>query len=154
MFTVPTRLAKDRQTAYTFLRVMNMKGVLLYNISAEKLKKIRVILLRLGLQGRVVTAVEFSLPVGQLAGLEGLSPAESAQEGAEETFREEMMVMCGLPSTVFSAFLNALRQNRCPVALKAVLTQTNAGWSSVRLHRELAAEHEAIKQAAKSVHGK
>ena len=121
-----------------------MKGVLLYNISADKLKKIRVILLRLGLQGRVVTAEEFALPVGQLAGL----------GAAEEPFREEMLVMCDLPSAVFSAFLNALRQNRCTVALKAVLTQTNAGWSSARLHRELAAEHEAMRNAAKSVHSK
>ena len=133
---------------------MHMKGVLLYNISADKLKKIRVILLRLGLQGRVITPEEFSLPVGHLAGIEGLSSAEAALEAAEETFREEMLVMCDLPSPVFSAFLNALRQNRCPVALKAVLTEINAGWSSVRLHRELAAEHEAMKQAAKSVHVK
>ena len=126
---------------------MHMKGVLLYNISADKLKKIRVILLRLGLQGRVVTKAEFSLPVGQLAGIEGLSPAEKAQEAAEETFREEMLVMCDLPSPVFSAFLNALRQNRCPVALKAVLTETNARWSSVELHRELRREHEALQKA-------
>lgn len=131
---------------------MHMKGVLLYNISADKLKKIRVILLRLGLQGRVVTEEEFALPVGQLTGVEGLSPAETSQEGSEESFREEMLVMCDLPSPVFSAFLNALRQNRCPVALKAVLTETNAGWSSARLHRELAAEHEAMQKAAKSVH--
>ena len=97
---------------------------------------------------------EFALPVGHLAGIEGLSPAEKAQEGSEETFREEMLVMCDLPSAVFSAFLTALRQNRCTVALKAVLTQTNAGWSSQRLHRELAAEHEAMRNAAKSVHSK
>jgi hypothetical protein len=133
---------------------MKMKGVLLYNISADKLKKIRVILLRLGLHGRVVTPEEFMLPVGQLAGIEGLSPAETAQEDAGEVFREEMLVMCDLPSAVFSAFLNALPQNRCTVALKAVLTQTNAGWSSQRLHRELAAEHEAMRNAAKSVHNK
>ena len=87
---------------------MKMKGVLLYNISADKLKKIRVILLRLGLQGRVVTPEEFMLPVGQLAGIEGLSPAETAQEDAGEAFREEMLVMCDLPSAVFSAFLTAL----------------------------------------------
>ena len=133
---------------------MNMKGVLLYNISADKLKKIRVILLRLGLQGRVVTAEEFALPVGQLAGLEDFSPAETAQADAGEAFREEMLVMCDLPSPLFSAFLNALRQNRCTVALKAVLTESNAGWSSERLHRELAAEHEAMRNAAKSVHSK
>ena len=128
-----------------------MKGVLLYNISADKLKKIRVILLRLGLRAREVSPAEFDRPIGALAGLEGFEPAETA---AGDPFAGEMLVMCGLSSPQFSAFLNALRQNRCPVALKAVLTETNAGWSSVRLHRELAAEHEAMKQAAKSVHGK
>ena len=124
-----------------------MKGVLLYNISADKLKKIRVILLRLGLQGRVVTAEEFALPVGQLAGLEDFSPAETAQADAGEAFREEMLVMCGLSSAQFSGFLNALRQNRCGVALKAVLTETNAAWSSVQLQRELRREHEALQKA-------
>ena len=41
------------------------------------------------------------------------------------------------------------------MALKAVLTETNAAWSSRRLYRELQAEHEALskvrpKYAAKS----
>ena len=139
---------------------MNMKSVLLYNINADKLRKIRVILLKLGLQARVVQEEEFSMPVGTLAGIEELSPAEGSQEAAGEPFRDEMLVMCALPTPVFSAFLNALRQNRCTVPLKAVLTETNAAWSSLRLHRELAAEHEAMKSAAakdaakKSVHGK
>lgn len=154
MFTKVTRLAKIRQKEYTFSRVMNMKGVLLYNISGEKLRKIRVILIRLGLQGKIVSEEEFALPMGQLAGIEDVSPAQALQEDAGETFREEMIVMCSLPSAQFSAFLNALRQNRCTVALKAVLTETNAGWSSLRLHRELAAEHEAMKKTAKSVHSK
>lgn len=125
---------------------MNMKGVLLYNLSREKLSKIRVILLRLGLQCRVVLPEEYALPVGILAGLEELSPAETVQEADDETFRGEMLVMCGLPSAQFSAFLNALRQNRCTVPLKAVLTETNAAWSSLRLHRELQLEHEALQK--------
>ncbi len=125
---------------------MKMKGVLLYNLSREKLSKIRVILLRLGLPARLVRPEEYALPVGALAELEDLSPAEAGQEADGEAFREEMLVMCGLSSAQFSAFLNALRQNRCTVPLKAVLTETNAAWSSLRLHRELQLEHEALQK--------
>ena len=65
-----------------------------------------------------------------------------------EGFEIERKYLISMPDADY------LRQNRCTVALKAVLTQTNAGWSSQRLHRELAAEHEAMRNAAKSVHSK
>ncbi len=129
---------------------MKMKGVLLYNLSAEKLRKIRFLLFKLGLEGRAVAPEEYSLPVGSLAGIDGPSPAPEAAEEPQEGFTEEMLVMCGLSSPQFSAFLNALRQNRCTVALKAVLTETNARWSSVELHRELRREHEALQKARPS----
>lgn len=121
-----------------------MAQVLLYNINrAEKLAKIRFILLKLGLSGKVVSPDEYRHPLGYLAGLDGF---EAAGCEAEDAFSEEMLVMCGLSSPQFSAFLNALRQNRCTVALKAMLTETNAAWNSYRLHRELAAEHEALQK--------
>ena len=120
-----------------------MTGVLLYNIGREKLPKIKFILFKLGLNAREVSPAEFGLPIGALAGLKGYVSAETE---SPESFSREMLVMCGLSSAQFSAFLGALRQNRCTVALKAVLTETNAHWDSVRLHRELAAEHEALQK--------
>ena len=120
-----------------------MTGVLLYNIRAEKLAKIKFISFKLGLSVKEVSPVDFSQPVGSLAGLTGFAP--TGESGAEP-FGEEMLVMCGLSSPQFSAFLNALRQSRCTVALKAVLTETNAAWDSLRLQRELAAEHEALQK--------
>ncbi len=134
---------------------MNMKGVLLYNIPKEKLRKIRFLLVKLGLEGREVAPEEQTLPVGVLAGVSLPSPAPEPSE-EEERFTGEMLVLCGLSSPQFSAFLSALRQNRCPVALKAVLTETNAAWSSMKLHRELLAERAALERARgeseKSVH--
>ena len=124
-----------------------MKGVLLYNLSKEKLTRLRFLLFKLGLEGRVVAPEEYGLPVGALAGLDGLSPVPEASEAPQEDFSEEMLVMCGLSSAQFSGFLNALRQNRCGVSLKAMLTETNALWSSVELHRELRREHEALQKA-------
>ena len=127
--------------------VMQMKGVLLYNLPKEKLGKIRFLLFKLGLEARAVAPEEYALPVGSLAGIDGLSPAPESAGEAQERFSEEMLLMCGLDSAQFSGFLNALRQNRCGVALKAVLTETNAAWSSVRLNRELRREHEALQKA-------
>ena len=121
-----------------------MTGVLLYNIGREKLPKIRFNLFKLGLRAREVSPAEFDRPIGALAGLEGF---EAAEADGGDPFAGEMLVMCGLSSPQFSAFLNALRQNRCTVALKAVLTETNAGWTSTRLHRELEAEHAALQKA-------
>ena len=120
-----------------------MTGVLLFNIGKEKLPKIKFILFKLGLSAREVFPAEFGHPIGYLAGLEGFSASEAVPG---ESFSREMLVMCGLSSVQFSAFLNALRQNRCAVALKAVLTETNAAWDSLRLQRELAAEHEALQK--------
>ena len=120
-----------------------MTGVLLFNIGKEKLPKIKFILFKLGLAAREVSPAEFGHSIGYLAGLEGFAAAEAAPG---ESFSREMLVMCGLSSPQFSAFLNALRQSRCTVALKAVLTETNAAWDSLRLQRELAAEHEALQQ--------
>ena len=135
---------------------MKMAKALLYNLSGkDKLTKIRFLLFKLGLEGREVSPDEFGLPIGKLAGLEGF---ESDAPEAGEDFTEEMLVMCGLSSPQFNALLAGLRQNRTTVALKAVLTETNAAWSSRRLHRELAAEHAAMqnlrpKDAAKhSIH--
>lgn len=120
-----------------------MTGVLLYNLDREKLLKIKFILFKLGLAGREVSPAEYGHPLGYLAGLPGFAPAESE---AQERIPGEMLVLCGLSSPQFSALLNALRQNRCMVSLKAVLTETNASWDSIRLNRELAAEHAALQQ--------
>ena len=134
-----------------------MTNVLLYNIGRDKLKKIQFILFKLGLRGREVSPAEYARPIGDLAGLEGFDTAET---DAGEPFAGEMLVLCGLSTAQFGAFLNALRQNRCTVALKAVLTETNAVWDSRRLHRELSAEHEALQKVKpkdaekKSAHSK
>lgn len=132
---------------------MKMKGVLLYNIPKDKLKRIRVLLVRMGLEGRTVKPEEYSLPVGALAGQ--TEPAAPLVPEAEALgFTDEMLVLCGLSSPQLSAFLDALRQNRCGVALKAVLTETNAAWSSLALHRELLAERAALEKARGGAGGK
>ena len=116
-----------------------MAGALLYNVKdAARLQKIRFALFKLGISGRTVAPEEFSHPVGYLCGLEGFSAAE---EPAADSFSDEMLVLCGLTG----AQLDALRRSRVLIPLKAVVTEDNAAWSSIKLHDELFREHEAMK---------
>ena len=125
-----------------------MAMVLLYNLrDTDKRMKLKLCLYRLGLKCLDVAPEDFGHPLGYLLGLNGYGPS-----GAGEGFEDEMLVMHGLSQAQFSALLDALRQQRVPVALKAVVTETNAAWSSSRLHRELAAEHAAMRAKMGSVH--
>lgn len=56
-----------------------------------------------------------------------------------------MLVLCGLSGPQLDALLSSLRRSRVVVALKAVVTEDNAAWSSLQLHDELCQEHEAMK---------
>ena len=119
-----------------------MATVLLYNIRDEK-KRLGILILlhRLGLRLREVAPEEQGQPLGLLLGLAGYAPGEDG-----ERFTDEMLVMHALSRAQFTALLDGLRRGKTPVALKAVVTEHNVAWSSSRLHRELAAEHEAIQK--------
>ena len=127
-----------------------MATVLLYNLSdQDKTMKIKAQLYRLGITGREVDAADFGLPVGALLSLPGFGDAERVPG---EAFREEMLVMHDLSPVQFSGLLEGLRAVGATVALKAMVTQTNALWDSYRLHRELSAEHAAMSRMKQSVH--
>jgi hypothetical protein len=127
-----------------------MATVLLYNFTdPARRRAVKLCLHRLGIACREVAPEEQGSPLGLLLGLTGYEPAE-----APVPFSGEMLVMHALSREQFSGLLEGLRRSRVPVALKAVVTETNITWSSERLHRELSAEHMAMAAQARSVHGK
>ena len=120
--------------------------VLCYNLQPEKLSRLRVLALRLGIGVRVVEPDKFGMPVGSLAGV--TETPETLEEA--EPFADEMLVMAHFRPGMLDAFLNGFRQSRIPpVKLKAMLTETNAAWSAARLHREIRAEHEQMEAMRK-----
>lgn len=122
-----------------------MATALLFNFTdAQKLQKLRFALFKLGITARVVDASDFGQPVGWLCALEGFSPAGAADESG---FTDEMLVLCGLSGAQLDGLLTALRRSRAVVALKAVVTEENAAWSTKKLHDEILEEHEAMKGA-------
>ena len=120
--------------------------VLCYNLQPEKLGRLRVLALRLGIGVRVVEPDKFGMPVGSLAGVTETS--ETLEEA--EPFADEMLVMSHFLPGMLDAFLTGFRPSRFPpVKLKAMLTETNAAWSAARLHREIRAEHEQMEAMRK-----
>lgn len=120
--------------------------VLTYHIAPAKLAKIQVLCLRLGIRVRPVPPEEYGAPLAVLAGL-----AETGQYPApQEDFSGEMLVMANFRPGMLDAFLNGFRQARIPpVPLKAMLTETNAQWNSLELHRAIAEEHEMMQNRKK-----
>ena len=121
---------------------MNHPMVLLYNLNNEKGGKIRRMCLPLGLRSRLVEPAEYGLTLSQL--VEGQTP-ETPWAG--ERFSEELLLLVNCPGPLLDRFLQGFRRNKIPpVGLKAVLTPTNSGWTSLELREELAKEREAIRQ--------
>lgn len=121
---------------------MNHPMVLLYNLNNEKGGKIRRMCLPLGLRTRLVEPAEYGLTLSQL--VEGQTP-ETPWAG--ECFSDELLLLVNCPGPLLDRFLQGFRRNKIPpVGLKAVLTPTNSGWTSLELREELAREREAILQ--------
>lgn len=115
-----------------------MKPVILwFEPDPKKLAPLRAAAVRAKLSLRRVPRAAYGMPVGQIA--QSASELPSGEGG--EPLPCEMMVFCGLPDAAVSSFLSLMRQNRCTVKLKAVLTEQNAGWDAEALCRELSEEH-------------
>ena len=118
-----------------------MKLALLYNLSGtEKGKRIRRLLFRSGICIRDVKPEEYSRSIGFLT----VGPAfrEAKTSSPNIVFFDEMIVFSGLSDDLLDSVLSEMRRERLVVGLKAVATEHNMEWSSVRLHDELVREHE------------
>lgn len=128
---------------------MKQPVLLCYNLSGEKMQKIRLAAMRLKIRVRPVEKDEYAQTVAALCGLE--EKTDAAYVGAG--FEDEMLVMANFPAGMMNAFLGLFRRmGIAPVALKAMLTQTNAAWNSEKLHAEIAGEHQAMMNGKEKRH--
>ena len=120
---------------------MNAPQILMYNLDNPRKLKILMICGQLKIKARCVAVSDYAQPIGALAGLRNRTDAVYSGAG----FPEEMLLMANFSGALLNGFLNAMRQNRLPgIPLKAVLTDANADWDSVRLHDEILREHIAM----------
>ena len=128
---------------------MKQPVLLCYNLSGEKMQKIRLAAMRLKIRVRPVEKDEYAQTVAALCGLE--EKTDAAYVGAG--FEDEMLVMANFPAGMMNAFLGLFRRmGIAPVALKAMLTPTNAAWDSEKLHAEIAGEHQAMMNGEAKLH--
>ena len=127
---------------------MKQPVLLCYNLSGEKMQKIRLAAMRLKIRVRPVEKDEYAQTVAALCGLE--EKTDAAYVGAG--FEDEMLVMANFPAGMMNAFLGLFRRmGIAPVALKAMLTPTNA-WDSEKLHAEIAGEHQVMMNGKEKRH--
>lgn len=80
-----------------------------------------------------------------------IQPEETEQDvSALPVISEEMLVMHGFTSRRIDELLAGFRKAGVPkVELKAIVTETNAGWTFYHLYEEIKEEHERMKQMEK-----
>lgn len=112
---------------------------LFYNFSEERMRKAKFALLPLKIRTKVVSKSDYNQPLGYLAGIKEIEPAETEFDG--NGFDEEMIVMHNFTSKTVDGLIRAL--NKCGVGrvpLKAVITSTNKDWNSVQLYNAVKAD--------------
>ena len=128
---------------------MKQPVLICYNLIGEKMQKIRLAAMRLKIRVRPVEEDEYAQTVAALCGLE--EKTDAAYVGAG--FEDEMLVMANFPAGMMNTFLGLFRRmGIAPVALKAMLTPTNAAWNSEKLHAEIAGEHQAMMNGKEKRH--
>ena len=122
--------------------------ILTFNLNETRLSKLRFLCMKLGLLVKPVPAEDFCQPISALCGL-----SEAAESAPAEAFPEEMLIFCHMDNTQVNRFLQTAKQMRfAPVALKAILTPTNAEWTPLQLRDELKQEREAILRGETADH--
>lgn len=110
------------------------------------------VLVRMGIRIKNVGADQVTETVGGLLGLPGCTVEKEASgpfETPEELplITEEILVMHNFSGSRLDELLLNLRKAGVPkINLKAVVTESNAGWSFYHLYEEIKEEHEKMQE--------
>lgn len=123
---------------------------------SDKVRKLKCVLVRMGIRIKNVTAEQAGETVGALLGLPGYEirlqkeesqEAEQNEENAEAALDEEILVLHKFSSQRLDELLLNLRKAGVPkIELKAVVTETNAAWTFAHLYEEIKEEHDKMSQ--------
>ena len=124
--------------------------ILLFNPPAkEELLKIETALFPLRIRLKKVTREDYNQPLGVLAGLKDMEPAEGVFEGEE--LPDTMFIFCVLSDSRLNQALAALRKcGAGPFPYKAILTPTNSTWTAPDCFSEIRLEHETLHKQSEA----
>lgn len=118
--------------------------VFMYNIEGGKAVKIKMLCRKLNIESREIKKDEFGVKLSALLGLQ-----DDLSAKPDSDFSDEMLYFADFYGSMLSIFLNQLRRIKAPVALKAVMTEANLGFTSRELYEELKQEHEMLNPRRK-----
>ncbi len=128
-----------------------MREMVLYYspVPAPHVAKLKGVLVRMGVRIKNIQPEQVMQQVGYLAGVDGYQEAETPeipeQPEVIPVMDNEMMVMRGFSSRRMDELLLNLRKAGVPkIALKAVVTESNCGWTFYHLYEEIKEEHERM----------
>ena len=118
--------------------------ILLFNPpEKDRLLKLEMALFPLRVRLKKVAPSEYNQPLGVLAGIKEMTPAEGTYDGSE--LSDTMLVFCFLDDSRLNQALAALRKcGAGPFPYKAILTPTNSEWTAPDCFAEIKREHEAM----------
>lgn len=113
--------------------------------NASKAAKLKGVLIRMGVRIKNITPEQTGQTIGYLAGFDGFDEMEPQEGSVAPEIDEEMLVMKSFTNRRIDELLVGLRRAGVPkIELKAVVTETNCGWSFYALYEELKKEREAM----------
>lgn len=131
-----------------------MELVLYYGTEDPGMKKhemmMKSVLVRMGVKIRNVRPDQVGETIGYLAGMPGFEEQEKGEE-ALPVISEQMLVMKDFTGSRIDTLLYQLRRAGVPkIALKAIVTEHNCGWSFYKLYEELKEEHRMMTEQAQA----
>ena len=113
--------------------------VLYYSPEGNKnATKLKGVLVRMGIRIRNVSEDQLGETIGALLGLD-----------VAETIDQEVLVMHNFSGSRLDELLLGMRRAKVQkIDLKAIVTESNVGWSFYHLYEEIGAEHERMHQNA------
>ena len=118
--------------------------ILLFNPpEKDRLLKLEMALFPLRVRLKKVAPSEYNQPLGVLAGIKEMTPAEGTYDGPE--LSDTMLVFCFLDDSRLNQALAALRKSGAgSFPYKAILTPTNSEWTAPDCFAEIKREHETM----------
>ena len=118
--------------------------ILLFNPpERDQLLKIEMALFPLHVRLKKIPTESYIQPLGVLAGIKDMEPAECTYEGGE--LPGTLFVFCFFGDNRLNQALAALRKcGAGPFPYKAILTPTNSSWTASECFEEIRREHEAL----------
>ena len=118
--------------------------ILLFNPpEKEQLLKLEMALFPLRIRLQRIQSSDYNQPLGVLAGIKDMPPAEGSYDGPE--LPSTMIVFCFLDDNRLNQALAAIRKSGAgPFPYKAILTPTNSEWTAPDCFAEIKKEHEAM----------